>query len=239
MSIWSWDMFFQYLFNRYLFMGVLTTIWLTIAAMFFGIIFGLLAALCLLSKNRVVRFVGQVYTWVWRGSPLLVQILIIYTVLPLYRIKMDVVTSAIVALSMNEGAYLAEIIRGGITSIRKGQFEAAKALGMTYPTMMRLIILPQAMRSIVPDLGNRIIGMIKGTSMVSVIGMAELLRRSTLLIQENFAILEIYVIATMYYLILTTAWGTVQKRIEAYFGRGFVDTTEHEIRKLSTAEVEG
>ena len=129
MSIWSWDMFFQYLFNRYMFMGVLTTIWLTIAAMFFGIILGLIAALCLLSKNRVVRFLGQVYTWVWRGSPLLVQILIIYTVLPLYRVKMDVVTSAIVALSMNEGAYLAEIIRGGITSIRKGQFEAAKGTG--------------------------------------------------------------------------------------------------------------
>jgi len=234
MRFWNWDLFFQYLFNKYMFLGVITTIWLTFAAMFFGIIIGLLASLLLLAKSRVLRTIAMIYTWVWRGSPLLVQILIVYTVLPLYGLTLGVVESAIIALSLNEGAYLAEIIRAGITSIRKGQFEASRALGMPYPTMMRLIIIPQAMRSIVPDLGNRIIGMIKGTSMVSIIGMAELLRRSQLLIQEKFAIFEIYFIATGYYLLLTTLWGQVQKRIEAYYGRGYMDSVQRKIRRLST-----
>ena len=126
-------------------------------------------------------------------------------------------------LAINEGAYLAEYIRGGILSIGKGQFEAAKALAMPYSTMMRLIILPQAMRVIVPALGNRINGMLKFTSIASVISMEELTRRAQLLIQERFAVLEIYIIITIYYLIMTTIWNQIQNRIEAYYGRAYAE----------------
>ena len=223
MKGWNWDNFFFYLPNRYLIDGAWTTIWLTVVSVAIGLVLGLFAALMLLSKNKGLRSIGHFYTWAWRGTPLLVQMIILYTGLPQVGIRLSVIESAIAGLAINEGAYLAEYIRGGFLSIGKGQFEAAKALAMPYSTMMRLIILPQAMRVIVPALGNRINGMLKFTSIASVISMEELTRRAQLLIQERFAVLEIYIIITIYYLIMTTIWNQIQNRIEAYYGRAYAE----------------
>ncbi|MBL7064574.1 MAG: amino acid ABC transporter permease [Anaerolineae bacterium] len=224
MKGWSWKHFWNYLPNAYLLEGAWTSIWLTVISILIGLVFGLVAALMLMSKSRIVRGLAKLYTWFYRGTPLLVQLIIIYVGLPQVGIKLSVIQSAIIGLSVNEGAYLAEIVRGGIMAVGRGQFDAAMALGMNYPTMMRVIILPQAARVIIPALGNRINGMLKYTSVTSVISMEELTRRSQLLIQEKFAVLEIYIVATIWYLCMTSVWNVVQGRIERHYGRAYQET---------------
>jgi polar amino acid transport system permease protein len=224
MKGWTWEHFWGYLPNVYLLEGAWTSIWLTVIAILIGLVFGLIAALMLMSKNPVLRGIAKFYTWAWRGTPLLVQLIILYIGLPQIGIKLNVVQSAIVGLSVNEGAYLAEILRAGIMAVGKGQFNAARAVAMNYPTMMRLIILPQAARVIIPALGNRINGMLKYSSVTSVISMEELTRRSQLLIQEKFAVLEIYIVATIWYLCMTSVWTMIQSQIEKYYGRAYVET---------------
>jgi polar amino acid transport system permease protein len=228
MSYWDWGAFFRFLFSPFLLQGAWTTIWLTVAAIAIGLVLGLMAALAMLSKNPVLKAIGKTYIYIWRGTPLLVQLVIIYTGLPQLGIRFNVIQSALIGLGVNEGAYLAEIIRAGIISVNKGQYEAAKGLGMPFGMMMRLIILPQAARLIVPELGNRINGMLKFSTLASVIGVEELLRRSQMLIQASFAVLEIYTIVAIYYLVMTTIWDQVQDRIEKYYARGF---TEQKVRK--------
>lgn len=223
MKPWNWENFLHYLPNQYLLGGAWTTIWLGVACMLLGIVLGLIAALMLMSRNPVVRGIAKLYVWVWRGTPLLIQLVFIYTALPHLGLKLTVIQSAISGLSINEGAYLAEIIRGGILAVGKGQFQASKALAMPYTTTMRLIIIPQAMRVIIPAMGNRVNIMLKTTSITSVISMTELTRRASLLIQERFAVLEIYAIATMYYLTIVQIWSRIQGRIEAYYGKAHVE----------------
>lgn len=225
MKGWSWEHFWNYLPNTYLLEGAWTSIWLTVVSVLIGLIFGLVAALMLMSKSRIPRGIAKFYTWFYRGTPLLVQLIIIYVGLPQVGIRLSVVQSAIIGLSVNEGAYLAEIVRGGIMAVGRGQFDAARALGMNYPTMMRLIVLPQAARVIIPALGNRINGMLKYSSVTSVISMEELTRRSQLLIQEKFAVLEIYIVATIWYLCMTSIWNVIQSRIERFYGRAYRDST--------------
>jgi len=224
MNFWDWNAFFQYFFSPYLLQGAWTTIWLTMAAIAIGLVMGLIAALGLLSNNRILNAIARAYVFILRGTPLLVQLIIIYTGLPQLGIRLTVVQSALISLGLNEGAYMAEIIRAGILSVNKGQYEAAKALGMPFGMMMRMIVLPQAARLIVPDVGNRINGMLKFSTLASTIGMEELLRRSQMLIQATFNVLEIYAIVAIYYLVMTTVWDQVQNRIERYYARGF---TEH------------
>ena len=156
-----------------------------------------------------------------RGTPALVQLIIIYTGLPQLGITLGVIPSAVLGLGLNEGAYLAEIFRAGIAAVPHGQFEAARALGLSRFQLMRLVVLPQAMRIIVPPLGNAFNGLMKTSSLASVISMEELLRRTELLIQVQFKVLEIFVDAAIYYLVLTTVWGLIQRRIERHYGRGY------------------
>jgi polar amino acid transport system permease protein len=158
---------------------------------------------------------------VFRGTPLLVQLIIIYTGLPQLGIKLSVIESAFLGLILNESAYLAEIIRGGIQSVSKGQTAAAKALGLNKAQTMRFVILPQAIRLIVPTLGNSINGLLKTTSITSVISMEELLRRTQVLIQERFMVLELFLVAALYYLAMTTVWDFFQRRIERHYGRAY------------------
>lgn len=224
MKGWTWEHFWGYLPNKFLLGGAWTTIWLTLIAIFIGVFVGLIAALMLMSKNPVLRGIAKTYTWFYRGTPLLVQLIILYIGLPQIGIKLSVVQAAIIGLSINEGAYLAEIIRAGILAVGKGQFDAARAVAMNYPTMMRLIILPQAARVIIPALGNRVNGMLKYSSITSVISMEELTRRSQLLIQEKFAVLEIYIVATIWYLCMTSVWNLIQNQIEKHYGRAYVET---------------
>lgn len=217
MNAWNWDTFFSLVFNKFLFNGAVTTVWLTAATMIIGIFVALGIALCLVSHNPFLKAFGRFYVYVIRGTPLLVQLLILFTGLPQFGIRLSALQSALISLSINESAYLAEILRAAIISVNKGQYEAAKALGMPYGMMMRKIIIPQTTKMIVPELGNRINGMLKFSSIAATIGVMELLRRAQMLIQYRFAVLEIYTIVSIYYLIMTTLWDKVQVRIERRF----------------------
>lgn len=205
--------------------GAWTTIWLSVLAMAIAIVLGFIAALMKMSRNPVLNGISTFYLWLWRGTPLLVQLVIIYAGLPQFGIRLSVVESALVGLAVNEGAYFAEIMRSGIMSVDSGQRDASRALGMTYAKMMRIVVLPQATRIIIPPLGNQFLGMLKTSSLASVISMEELLRHAQELAQMEFRVMEIYVVAAIYYLAMTTAWGFVQRRIERYYDRPFAGST--------------
>jgi polar amino acid transport system permease protein len=191
---------------------------------------GIAAALGTQSRFRAVRLVVAFYTWLFRGTPLLVQITFIYTALAaggIFRFQdIDLgfviipgnIQAAIVALSLNEGAYMTEIVRAGILSVENGQTEAAKSLGMTYLKLMRRIILPQAVRVILPPLGNEFNAMLKNTTLVSVIGVPELLLATQMVTSATFRVFELYTVVALYYLTLTTLWGFVQQAIERRYG---------------------
>ncbi|MDR6154737.1 polar amino acid transport system permease protein [Acidovorax delafieldii] len=225
MQGWNWSGFIEYLLNPYMLMGAWTTLWLTLAAIAGGLVVGCALALARLSGTRWLSVPAHFYIWVFRGTPLLVQLIIIYTGLPQFGIKLSVIESALIGLILNEAAYLAEIIRAGIQSIAQGQTNAARALGFNGAQTMRYIVMPQAMRLIVPTLGNSINGLLKTTSVTSVISMEELLRRTQVLIQEKFMVLELFLVAAIYYLILTSAWDFIQRRIERHFGRAYGNQT--------------
>jgi len=225
MQVWSWSGFFDYLANPFLAYGALVTIGLTAAALFFGLILGIVIALMRLSGGPVLAGVAAFYCWVFRGTPLLVQLLIIYTGLPLFGIRFSVLEAALLGLSLNEAAYLSEIVRSGIMSVQKGQGEAARALGLRPVQVFRFVVWPQALRIIIPPLGNSVNGLLKTTSITSVISMEELLRRTQILIQERFLVLELFMVAALYYLLMTTAWDLVQRRLEARYGRAYAADT--------------
>src|SRR5437763_16117002 len=171
-----------------------------------------------MSRYRWLSLPARFYIWIFRGSPLLVQLLLLYfgfpEVFPGLVPYINIYTAALIAFSFNEGAYMAEIVRAGITSVDPGQMEAAKSLGMRYALAMRRIILPQAARVIVPPLGNEFNNMLKTTSIASVIGFLELTHTAEVFGSPSFSIFELLVLATLYYLLLTTLWVYVQNWIE-------------------------
>jgi polar amino acid transport system permease protein len=219
MRAWDWSGFFGYLLNPYILLGAWATLWLTAVSMVCGLLLGFVVALMRRSPARPVAAAAGFYVWLFRGTPLLVQLIVIYTGLPQFGIKLSVISSALLGLSLNEAAYLAEIIRAGIDAVPKGQVRAARALGLREGQIMRSIVMPQAFRIIVPPLGNSVNGLLKTTSITSVISMEELLRRTQVLIQDRFEVLELFSVASLYYLAMTTAWQLVQRRLEAYAGR--------------------
>lgn len=233
---WSWPGFTTYLFNPYILGGAVTTVWLTLAAIAGGLVLGFGLALARLSPRRWLNGPAVFYIWLFRGTPLLVQLIIIYTGLPQLGLKLSVIESALLGLVLNEAAYLAEIIRGGIQAIPAGQVNASRAMGFTDAQTMRFIVMPQAMRLIVPTLGNSINGLLKTTSVTSVISMEELLRRTQVLIQEKFMVLELFLVAALYYLLLTTLWDLAQRRIERYYGRGYGHTHNTPLRAAELME---
>ena len=227
----SWPFFWQYLLEPssvYLH-GLWLTLILSVISQSIGCLIGLFAALGRFSRYRVIRLIVSFYVWVMRGTPLLVQIVFIYTGLAagnIFRFEdIDLgfvvipgnIQAAILALSLNEGAYMTEIIRAGIASVDIGQNEAAKSLGMTYWKLMRRIILPQAARVIIPPLGNEFNGMLKNTTLVSVIGVQELLTATQMVTSATFRVFELYLVVALYFLTLTTLWGLIQRWIENKF----------------------
>jgi len=220
-QIWSWSGFFDYLLNPFLLEGAVTTLWLTAASLSAGLVLGVGLAVMRLSGNPVLSCIAAFYCWVFRGTPLLVQLLIIYTGLPLFGLRFSVVQAALLGLALNEAAYLSETVRAGILAVARGQREAALALGLRRLQVFRLVIWPQALRIIIPPLGNSVNGLLKTTSVASVISMEELLRRTQILIQERFLVLELFMVAAIYYLAMTTAWDFVQRRLEKRYGRGY------------------
>ena len=206
--------------------GLGLTIVISIVAMVLAIVLGLVVALMRRSHIAVVRWVAGFYIWVIRGTPLLVQLVIIYTgftALGLYQFS-DVnvlglsvkaaIQAAIIGLMINESAYIAEIIRAGLDSVNKGQFEAAASLGMKPGKVMRWIIVPQSLRVMVPPLGNSFNGLMKTTSVLSVIGVSEMFLVTQSISSYTFRTFEIYIVAAIYYLALTTIWTFIQAGIE-------------------------
>jgi polar amino acid transport system permease protein len=183
-----------------------------------------------MARSPLASGAAKAYIWIFRGTPLLVQLIIIYTGLPQLGIKFSVIESALLGLILNEAAYLAEIIRSGILGVSAGQSSAARALGLSSFQVMAYIVLPQAIRIIIPALGNSVNGLLKTTSVCSVISMEELLRKTQILIQEKFMVLELFAVAALYYLLMTSIWDIVQRRIERRFGRAYKNITLSETR---------
>ena len=184
--------------------GAAITLEITVLSVFFGMVIGVVVSLIRLTNIKPLRWLGNVYVDFIRGTPLLVQIFIVYFALPAVTgSHVDAFFAAISACSINSGAYVAEIFRGGIQAIDKGQMEAGRSLGMSWWQTMRYIILPQAIKRIIPPLGNEFIAMLKDSSLVSVIGFEELTRSGQLIIAETYATMEIWTVVAILYLVMT------------------------------------
>jgi polar amino acid transport system permease protein len=234
----EWNVVGHYFWVPIIREGVLRTIWLTVASMAIGVVLGAVTAVMRLSQNRIVSTAAWLYAWFFRGTPVLVQIIFWFNI-PLLVKSFSVgipfgpefwseesktlVTStvaALLALGLNEGAYMSEIVRAGIISVDEGQSEAALALGMTRLQIMRRIVLPQAMRVIIPPTGNETISMLKTTSLLSVISVFELFRSAEAIYNANYKVVPLLIVASIWYLILTTVLSFGQFYIERYYARG-------------------
>lgn len=193
----------------------LTTLELTVVAICLGLFLGLTLALGRLSRNPFTNKVAGFYVWFFRGSPLLVQIMFLYFGLPMIwpQLSMPMFPAGCIALGLNSGAYLAEIIRAAIQSIDKGQMEASKALGMSYGQAMRRIIIPQSYRRLIPPVGNEFIALLKDSSLVSAMGLTELMRETTILSNSDGNALY-YLPCILFYLAMTTLFSFVFSRLE-------------------------
>ncbi len=231
-----WDIFWQYLWpgtalqNPLIRFGLIVTIVVSIISQLVGVLLGLIAALAKMSKFPLFRWLADAYIWYFRGTPLLVQMFLLFFgfgVTHIYDfpdIHISIVSisgaiqASMVALAINEGAYMAEIVRAGIEAIDPGQMEAAKSLGMTYGQAMRRIVLPQATKVIIPPLGNEFNNMMKTTSLMVTLGGADLFYAFTQVNAIIFRPFELFIALSFYYLVLTTVWTFIQARIEAGLG---------------------
>lgn len=238
----EWHSVRKYLFSHIILRGVWMTIKLTILSMAIGIVLGIVAAVMRLSANPIVRGVAWLYVWFFRGTPLLVQILAWFAISTLFKTLafgvpfgphfagestnklITLFVSALLALSLNEGAYMSEIVRAGILAVDEGQTEAAHALGMTKLQTTRRIVLPQAMRVIVPPTGNEINSMLKSTSLVSTVGIFELLRSAQAIYNANYQVIPLLIVAVIWYLAMTSILQVGQFYVERYYGRGSTRT---------------
>ena len=187
-----------------LLLGAGVTIQITAVSVAAGLFIGMFVGIARLSKNWVIKALATAYVDFIRGTPLLVQLFLVYFALPIILgTRIDPFIAAITACSINSGAYVAEIFRGGIQSIDKGQMEAGRSLGMTWAQTMRHVILPQAFKRIIPPLGNEFIAMMKDSSLVSVIGFEELTRRGQLIIARTYGSFEIWLSVAVIYLVMT------------------------------------
>jgi len=236
MYFFDWKLFLQYtwpptaLQNPLIRIGLIVTVVVSVIAQALGVIFGLIAALGKMSRLAPLRWLSEVYIWYFRGTPLLVQMALLFFGFgvthiydfPTVSLGVFAISGAIqagtLALAINEGAYMEEIIRAGIESIDPGQMEAAKSLGMNYGLAMRRIILPQAAKVIIPPLGNEFNNMMKTTSLMQVISAGELFYAYTQINARVFKPFELFIAASLYYLFLTTVWSFIQARIEAGLG---------------------
>jgi polar amino acid transport system permease protein len=210
------------------FRALYTTVYMAVTAQAMGVLLGLVAALMRVATIPPLRWLSGIYVWLFRGTPLLVQIFFVYyganqllgfTLIPnslnfgIFSLD-GAIVAGILALGVNEGAYMREIIRAGIDSIEKGQMEAAKSLGMRYGLAMRRIILPQAARVIVPPLGNEFNNMLKTTSLVFTIGVYEMFADAEIHYSQTFQPVEYFLAVAFWYLMLTTVWTFIQAAIE-------------------------
>ena len=229
----GWSVVGQYLFDPSVMHGIGVTLSLTVVSMLLGIVLGLICAVGNLSKLRFFMGLSDLYLWFFRSTPLLVQLLFWYNLSALFPVlgipglfavdTNDVITpltAAVVGLSLNEGAYMAEIIRAGLMSVDPAQRETAEAFGMSKSQILFRVLLPQAMRAIVPPTGNQVISMIKATAMVSIIAMDDLLYSVQAIYNQNFQIIPLLIVAVLWYLVITSVLTFIQSRIERKFAKG-------------------
>ncbi|MGO9488962.1 MAG: amino acid ABC transporter permease [Solirubrobacteraceae bacterium] len=234
----EWGVVGHYLFDERILEGLRLTLELTVIAMAIGIVLGVVLAVMRLSPNPLVGGSSWLYIWFFRGTPVLVQLLFWYNIAALYpKIAIGIpfgpafvhadantvispFTAAILGLGLNEGAYMAEIVRAGIISVDEGQSDAAKSLGMTRLQTMRRIVLPQAMRVIIPPTGNETISMLKTSSLVSVIAVADLLYAAQNIYSVNFKTIQLLIVASIWYLVCTSVLYVGQYYLERHYGRG-------------------
>lgn len=234
-----WDVVGHYLFNSRVLHGVLVTLELTVLSMLIGVILGVLLAVMRQSTNPVVSGASWLYIWFFRGTPLLLQIYFWYNITSLFptidlgipfgpalihahgNAIITTFVAALLGLGLNEGAYMAEIVRAGILSVSEGQTQASQSLGMTRLQTMRFVVLPQAMRVILPPTGNETISMLKNTALVSVIAYTELLYSVQQIYDVTYQTIPLLVVASIWYLVMTSVAYVGQYFIERRFGRGF------------------
>jgi polar amino acid transport system permease protein len=232
----DWPLFWKYIWPVTAFAdplirnGVVATIVVSILAQAMGVILGLFAALGKMAKFAPLRWLADAYIWYFRGTPLLVQMVLLYFGFgvthiydfPTLHIGFLTISGAIqagtLALGINEGAYMAEIVRAGIEAVDTGQMEAAKSLGMTFGMAMRRIVLPQAAKVIIPPLGNEFNNMMKTTTLMEVISAGELFFGFNQINARLFKPFELFIAVSLYYLAMTTVWSIIQARIEAGLG---------------------
>jgi len=218
--------------------GLYTTLWLAVVSMLIGTALGLVVAVMRLSGERLARGAAALYIWFFRGTPLLVQLIFWYnlsTLVPEISIGIPwtsiaftwetnhiitPLTAAILGLAFNEAAYMAEIIRAGLLSVNQGQYETCDAFGMTRLQALRRIIIPQAMRAIIPPTGNQFISLIKATSLVSVIAMSDILYSVQVVYNRTFEVIPMLMVAVIWYLMVTSLLSVGQNFIEKYYSRG-------------------
>lgn len=234
----DWSIVQSYLFQWLILQGVVVTLELTVLAMLIGIVLGVVLAIMRLSPNPVMAWISWLYIWFFRGTPLLVQIFfwfnlaivlphvgfgIPWTGLHWQKSTNELITpfmAALVGLGLNEAAYMSEIARAGIISVEHGQTEAAQALGMTRIQVLRRIVLPQAVRVIIPPTGNETISMLKTTSLAFVAAVPELFTRSEQIASSNYAVVELLIVASAWYMLMTSILTVGQYYLERYFARG-------------------
>ncbi len=227
----NWPAIPQYIFDETILEGIELTILFTVLSMLISIVAGGLLAMMRLSPNPVLTGFASLYIWFFRGTPLLVQIIFWFNIQlfipsidigPIHLDTNAIITAfvaALLALSLNESAYMAEIMRSGLMAVDSGQHEAAKALGYTPAQAMLRIIFPQALRVIIPPIGNQTISMLKTTSLVSVVAAQDLLTRAQNIYARNFLIIELLIVASIWYLVMTTVASALQYIIERRLGR--------------------
>lgn len=230
----GWNVVWEFFRDYTIFRGLWVTLWLTAVCMAIGIALALLLAVMRLSPNPVLRSVSFFYVWLFRGTPVLVQLLFWFNLAALYPhitfgmpgVRLDAnqlitpAMAAVLGLGLNEAAYMSEIVRAGIKSVPEGQHEACAALGLSRMQTLRKVVLPQAMRVIIPPTGNEVIGMLKTTSLVSVLAVPDLLYSSQLISTKNFQTIPLLLVASIWYLMVTSVLSVGQYYLERRFSRG-------------------
>jgi polar amino acid transport system permease protein len=229
----EWSYVRQFLTAPVILSGLAHTLLMTVCAMLLGIGLGVIFAIMRVSPNPVLRSVAMGYIFLFRGAPALLQLLLWFNlalIFPTIGIPglfefrtVDLMTpfvAAMLGLGIQQGAYTAEVVRGGLLAVDAGQYEAARAIGMTQFQMLRRIVLPQAMRVIVPPVGNEVIGMVKLTSLASVIQYDEILHNAQIIYFANSRVLELLIVASIWYLLAVSLLSIAQYYIERHFGRG-------------------
>ena len=229
----EWSYVGQFLTSQAILFGLLNTIVMSILAMTLGVVFGVVIAIMRMSSNPILQYVALAYTWLFRGTPLILQLLLWFNLALIFPtigipglFQVETVTimtpfvAALLGLSINQGAYTAEVVRAGLLSVDTGQYEAAKSIGMPRLQALKRIILPQAMRIILPPVGNEFIGMVKMTSLASVIQYSELLHNAQNIYFANARVMELLIVAGIWYLVIVTVLSFGQSRLERFYARG-------------------